>query len=213
MTTYNPRPFNFFWERPKGIIVDPVDWSPDLMRVEGQVCAVLKTPDDETIEVFETKNIVTTAGSNYYAERAVGTDPMADALFTDGTSGAVFDGKMYLYNGSTGTPAAGSNYSAAIAGGTAISTNGNKDMVSGYPKINDADADNTGSGTYVVTYYSTWVSGEATNLDIDNVFISNPSPAATTNENILMWAQLSPAITKGTSDTLKVFVNHTLAGA
>jgi hypothetical protein len=171
----------------------------DTVKVKGKVTAVLENVFTGEKRVFETENLVTTAGDLYYAQRSANETP------TNFTSGATFDGIMELYESDSGAVAEGNDRSDL---GTIVGSG--KAMDGTYPKTNDGDSDNTGSGTTVVTYLVSFTTGEV-NGDIADVIITNPSPGA--SEPILMHAEFGAAFTKTSSDTLKVFVNHTLAGA
>lgn len=178
----------------------------DNLAIIGSVVAVLK--NKWGIRTVKVRNIVTDDGDLYYAERAVllttGT-PIAPVPtnFTD-TNG-VPDMIMELYNGASGAPAKGNNRSN-LAG---LVTGSAKAIDSGYPKVNDGDSDNTGSGTDVATYRVSYLTSEANASGIDDVILTNPSPGA--SEVLIMHAD-GLNINKTSADTLKVFVNHTFNG-
>ena len=93
------------------------------------------------------KNIVTNDGDLYYAQQAVEATPTSDF----GGS----NGRMELRTG-TVTPAKGDAFqqvTTPIAASIKV-----KD--SGYPKTNDDDSDNTGSGTDIVTWRTSWTTGD-----------------------------------------------------
>lgn len=168
--------------------------------VATKVVAVLVSPNGD-VRRFETTNIVTNAGDLFYAERGV-----AQAIPTNFTNGSgVFDGVMELYNGASSAPGK-ANIRSNLAGlvGTA------KAIDATYPKVNDGDTDNTGAGTDVITYRTSFTTAEVNGTNIADVIITNPSPAA--GEPLLMHAEFAAPFTKTSSDTLKVFVNHTMNG-
>ena len=171
-------------------------------EIKGRVVVVLKNEETGEKRVLETKNIVTNDGDLFYAERAVKTSVPTN--FTDGSG--VFDGIMELYYGASAAPAKGNDRSDM----TDLATSSGKAMDSGYPKINDGDADNTGAGADIVTYLVSYTTGEANATDIADVVITNPSPGA--SEKLLMHAEFAAAFTKTSADTLKVFVNHEMLG-
>lgn len=177
-------------------------------KIRGEVVVVLTDERTGDKRVHRSKNIVTDAGDLYYAERA--------ALLTTGTpispvptnftdANGVPDMIMELYENDGAAPAKGNDRSDM---GTLITGSGQA-MDSGYPKVNDADADNTGAGADIVTYRVSYAKGDA-NGDIADVVLTNPSPGA--SEPLLMHAEFSPAFTKTSNDTLKVFVNHQMNG-
>lgn len=171
------------------------------MRViDSNVIVVLKNQKTGKKRTFRSKNIVTNAGDLYYAQRGVNMTP------TNFTAAAVFDGIMELYNGASGAPDK-TNDRSDLTGLVAGSA---KAMTSTYPKVNDADADNTGSGVDIVTYLVSYALAEANAAAIDDVIITNPSPGA--GEPLLMHAEFGAPFVKTSDDTLKVFVNHQMNG-
>jgi hypothetical protein len=169
-----------------------------LMRVvDTKIIAVLEKANGE-VEVHETKNIVTDDGDVYYAQRASGTTPT-----NFWTSGA-FDGLMFLSQATT-PPAKNQTYAAL----SSIQNTGGTAMISGYPKSNDSDTDNSGRGTKVVTYACSFSTG-TTYTNVADVAIAKAGASGTSP--ILMRALFSSTFTKATTDTLKVFVNHTMTG-
>jgi hypothetical protein len=84
-------------------------------------------------------------------------------------------------------------------------------MESGYPKSNDTGtSENTGAATDAVSYKAIWAAGEATASNIDDVVLTNPSPASA--ENLLMHAEFTATFNKAAADTLVVYINHTMNG-
>jgi len=161
-------------------------------KVTGRIVAVLKNVDTGEERVIESNNLVTDAGEIHYAQKIPGETPT--------------NAFGILELGSAGTaPAATSNRSAV----TTKVASSQKAFDAGYPKSNDGDADNTGSGTNVVSYLVSYGTGEANDGAIDRCIITNATPGAT--EPVLMYATFT-AFAKTSSDTLKFFVNHTLAG-
>jgi antitoxin (DNA-binding transcriptional repressor) of toxin-antitoxin stability system len=174
----------------------------DEVSVKGEVVVVLTNEETGDKRTYVTRNIVTNDGDLFYAERAVKTAIPTD--FVDGSGD--FDGIMELYNGASAAPAKGNDRSD-LAG---LVTGSDQAMDSGYPKINDLDADNTGAGTDIVTYLVSYAKGDANDTGIADVIITNPSPGA--SENVLMHAEFSSPFDKTSNDTLKVFVNHQMNG-
>jgi hypothetical protein len=169
--------------------------------ISTRVVVVLEDAETGLRRTHITKNIVTDAGDLFYAQRAVGTLP---TNFTDGSG--VFDGIIELYNGASASPAKG-NTRANLAG---LVSGSAKALTAGYPKINDADADNTGAGVDIVTYAVSYTKLEANASNIADIIITNPSPGA--SEPVMMHAEFGTPFTKTSNDTLKVFINHTLNG-
>lgn len=176
------------------------------IAIRGLVVAVLRNEKTGLFELAETENIVTNDGDLFYAERgtlrAVGaTITPVPTNFTD--ANGVPDMIMELYQNDGGAPTKASNRSTP---GTQVGTG--KVIDSGYPTVNDADGDNTGAGTDVITYRVSFGTTEV-NGAIDDVILTNPTPGA--SEPCIMHAD-GLAVTKASGDTLKVFVNHTMNG-
>lgn len=178
-------------------------------KVLGRLVVVLENQKTGEKRVYTSKNIVTNAGDLYYAERG--------ALLTTGTpispvptnftdTNGVPDMIMELYNGASSAPAKGNDRSA-MAG---LVTGSAKAMDTGYPKVNDADSDNTGAGVDIITYRVSYLTSEANASNIADVILTNPTPGA--SEPLLMHAEFGAPFTKTSSDTLKVFVNHEMLG-
>lgn len=171
-------------------------------KITGRVVVVLTNTVTGEKKVQVTNNIVTNAGDLYYAERGVNT--AVPTNFTDG--GGTFDGIMELYSGSSAAPDKANDRSDLAT----LAPSSGKAMDSTYPKLDDDDSDNTGAGAGVITYRVSYSTGEANATDIADVVITNPGP--TSGEPLLMHAEFSGTFTKTSSDTLKVFVNHTMTG-
>ncbi len=170
--------------------------------------AVLTDTKTGEVKKTVTRNIVTDDGDLYYAERAAllttGT-PIAPvpSNFTD-TNG-VPDMEMELYENDSGAPANTNDRSDL---GTLI-TNSLQAMDATFPENDNQDAANTGKGTTVVTYKVSYTTANA-NGAIDDVILTNPTPGAS---EVLISHADGLAVTKTSSDTLVVYVNHTFVGA
>lgn len=162
------------------------------LRMCGQIICVLEDIYTGKKRVFESDNIITDTGDIYYAQVGSGNTPTN-----------VF-GIMEL--GSAGNAPAKTSDRSDV---TTKITDSQKAFDSTYPKANDSDGDNTGSGTDVTTYLVSYVPGEANDPAIDRVIITNTAPG--TSEPLLMYATIT-SFAKTSSDTLKVFINHTMTG-
>lgn len=175
----------------------------DSVGISGKVvCCIYR--DGELLRRAEVSNLVTTAGANYFAQRAAGVAVPDNFTDADG----VFDAIGELYQNDGTTPAAGHNRSDA---GTAIATS-QKAPDSGYPKLNDTDTANTGKGTNVLTVKWTYGTSEG-NGAVDAIILTNPSPGA--SEPILAYAQGLAALlgaSKTGSDIAVIYWNFTFAG-
>lgn len=143
--------------------------------------------------VFKAKNLVTDAGDLHYAQEIV-SEALTNAF-----------GIMELGTAHSGAPAKGNNRSVV----TAFVASSQKAFDATYPKRNDGDTDNPGAGVDVVTYRVSYGTGEANSAGITEVIITNATPGA--SEPIQTHADVT-AFEKTSSDTLKVFINHTING-
>jgi hypothetical protein len=96
----------------------------------------------------------------------------------------------------------------------------------GYPKANDLDADNSGKGVDIVTYKFTWTTGQINTgsgnaitggciVQTSDVTSSNGSIQSIPSGTKLLtrWNFASPAsFHKTSTDTLTLYVNHTMTG-
>ena len=189
---------------------NPLD---DKVEVRGQVVVVLTNTTTGKKRTYEARNLVTTPGSQYYAERG--------ALLTSGTpigpvpsnftdTNGVPDMVMELWSDAgtpNSAPAIGNDYDDML--GT-LATGSSQAIDGTYPLVNDTgDADNTGDGPEVLTYRVSYATGDANLANISDVILTNPSPGAA--EPLLMHAEFGAPFTKTSADTLKVFVNHTFS--
>ncbi len=184
----------------------------DDMKIRGNVVVVLTNTKTGKKRTYVSKNIVTDAGDLYYSERG--------ALLTTGTPispvptnftdvNGVPDMIMELYDN---TPANNAPAKANDRGdllGT-IAPSSAQPMDATYPLVNDLDADNTGSGTDIITYRRSYTTAQANLADITDLILTNPAPGAT--EPVIMHAEFAASFTKTSDDTLKVFVNHRMNG-
>lgn len=182
------------------------------VRITGKVVAVLTNTITGEKRTYETHNIVTDDGDLYYAERG--------ALLTTGTpigpvptnftdTNGVPDMIMELYDNTTPNTAPGKGNDRSDLNGV-LATGSDQVIDATYPKVNDGDGDNTGSGTDIVTYRVSYIKADANLADISDVILTNPSPGA--SEPVITHAEFTSAFTKTSDDTLKVFINHTFTG-
>lgn len=142
-------------------------------------------------ETFYGKNLVTNGGDQWYAEAAVAAGSV------------MLIGGMNLGSSAVAPAKGDTNVGSIIA-------NGSVAIDSGYPRTADNDADNTGGGADIVTWRSTFGTGIANANGIQEVAIANVLGTAGT-QNCIMRGTIA-SFNKTSSDTLKVFVNHTMNG-
>jgi hypothetical protein len=144
--------------------------------------------------VIPAANLVTDAGDIFYAQNGVGEAPT---------------NAFGIHEMATATPTTHGKADTRATAGWTFAASSQKAHDSTYPKTNDGDADNTGAGTDVATYRVSYTTGEA-NATIVGGLITNVTPG--TAEPLLTGYDFAASFTKTSSDTLKVFVNHTLNG-
>lgn len=162
--------------------------------VTGKVLAVIRQPQLGLELVIPGLNIVTDKGDKYYAQKACGETP------TDDFSGT--NAGLRLGTGSTSpTKSSGDVTTENSAGRHALDST--------YEKTNDADADNTGAGVDIVTWRFSYTTSEGNISAInEGAIVDN----RTTPTGALTHFLFAASFNKTSSDTLKVFVNHTMNG-
>jgi hypothetical protein len=157
---------------------------------KGLVVAVLEDTEGNK-RIIETKNLVTTAGDIYYAQKACGETPTNAFANCVLGSAAVAPAKTSTYDNIT--PIAGSN----------------KAKSTGYPKSNDLDADNTGKAADAITWKFEWAAADFNHTAITEGVITIAAPGA--GSPVLSHFQFT-SFAKASTDTLKLYVNHTVEG-
>jgi len=162
------------------------------VRLRGEVLLILTNERTGEKRRIRSHNIVTDAGDVFVAQKHAGETPTnAFGIMELGTAGDA--------------PSKGSNRSNM----TTKVANSQKAFDSGYPKTNDDDPDNTGAGVDVTTRRVSYTTAEANAAAIDRLILTNVTPGA--SEPVLDYATMT-AVTKTSSDTLKVIVNITQNG-
>jgi hypothetical protein len=146
-------------------------------------------------------NLVTNDGDIYYAVKAQAQTSLA----TNEDFGDNATARLELRTGSA-TPAKADTYTSVTTPVTAS----RKKFDTNYPTTNDQDSDNTGAGLDVVTYLTSWTTTDfnATGI-IGGCVHENASPVSATK---LLTHFSIASFDKTASDTLKVFINHTMNG-
>lgn len=167
----------------------------DNLTIKGRVCVALTDHETGETRTWEAPNIITTAGVTHYRQLISPNDSE-----TNDFQGS---GRMQLAKSST-TPAVGDTYDTPASKITASI----KAFSSGYPRLNCPDGDNSGAGAGVLTYKCEWSTSDFNDTGITAVFIH--LNGAGTTDPILMHSLIT-SFDKSSSQTLKVFVNHTLS--
>ena len=159
----------------------------------------------ERIKEFDyTHNIVTNDGDIYYAKQGAGETPAADQDFSQA------DSKFEM--GSTAiTEVKADTYTQFKAGAANPIACSIKSYTACYPKTNDTgDADNTGDAVDAVSYAVNYLAGDWNDTTVEQgVIVDDAAP--TCGDQILTHYSFT-SFAKTASDTLKVFVNHTMNG-
>jgi hypothetical protein len=134
-------------------------------------------------------NIVTNDGDLYYAQRGAAETPTNTYV------------GFRLGSASTTPTKTDTDVTTFLATSGKVTT-------ATYPKTNDGDADNTGAGTDIVSWSVSYTTSEANGTIAELAIVDN----IVTPTTALTHALFSSSFTKTSSDTLKVFVNHTMNG-
>ena len=179
---------------------------PQHLEMHGVVCAVL-THEDGSTETTTVENVITIAGSEFYAYRVNNNEIPPNNRFTvDGT--ATFNGIIEVFKSVTLAPGVqtGAHRGTLLAAsGISVASGG---MEATYPKRGDLHAQNGGKGSRAFSYSTLFAAGVGTTTTgdpIDDVIITNPELGAA--EPIMSWADGLNKF-KAATDTLQVFVNH-----
>ena len=165
------------------------------VAVTGQALAILRHNEFGDIHrVIPAINIVTNDGDLYYAQSAVAETPTDD--FDAAAAG--------LRLGTASTAPVKTNTDV-----TTEDSNGRLAIDATYPKTNDGDSDNTGAGTDIVTWRFSYSTSEGNITGIaEGAIVDNRTTPTAALTHFLFAASFN----KTSSDTLKVFVNHTFNG-
>ena len=186
---------------------------PETLDPKNNICVVLKK-NDGSKHWFYGSNIVTNDGDIYYAKRACGETPSTDENFGAVASGA--GATCILQNPSSANSLAKADDYGEVTN-PIVTSGAQKDCTSAYPKTNDGDSDNTGAGTDVVTYKFSWTTSQidtSSGNAITGGCIVDKAATLSGNPKILTpWNFASPAsFHKTSTDTLTLYVNHTMNG-
>jgi hypothetical protein len=166
----------------------------DQVAVTGTVLAVLREPRLGLELCVPGLNIVTNDGDTYYAQSAAGES--VDDDFDGASSG------LRLGDDNTSPTKTDTDVTSFLA------TSGHA-LDGGYEKTDDDDSDNTGAGVDVVTWRYSYLTSEGNVADIiEGAVVDDRTTPTAALTHFLFAATFS----KTSSDTLKVFVNHTMNG-
>ena len=175
---------------------------------KNNICVVV-THQDGSKDWWYGSNLVTNDGDIYYAKKAAGETPASNENF--GASACV------LQNPSSANTIAKTDAYVQVT--NPITTTGAvRGLTATYPKTADADSDNTGASTDAISYRFDWATNQIDTSAGNPITggaiydVGQTSPVAAT-KILTHWNFTSPATFHKTStDTLKLFVNHTFNG-
>lgn len=173
---------------------------------------VVKTDKDGNKSWLYGKNQVTNDGDIYYATRA-GTAPSVQTA----PDPNFFDAACVLQNPSSADTIAKTDTYGSV--NNPITTSGAvRGLTATYPKTNDGDSDNTGASADAISYRFDWATNQIDTSSGNPITggaiydVGQTSPVSGT-KILTHWNFTSPATFHKTStDTLKLFVNHTFNG-
>lgn len=145
-------------------------------------------------------NIVTNDGDTYYAQKAVDEAPTNSFA------------NLYLSSVDWSPAPAKDTDTDDLA---SVIAGAEKAPTANYPQTDDPDADNTGAGVDIVTWKYEYTKGDFNDPDIDAGAIAAAgvtSWGANAGVDPVLTAFDLTAFEKTADDTLKVFVNHQMAG-
>jgi len=172
----------------------------DKCRVRGQVVAVLTNVKTGEKKTHVTHNIVTNAGDEYYAE--VGAQE---------TPNFTVAGMRLGSNAGVATAPLKTDVKLQTTTGSSLIASSAKAIDGTYPKTSDPDTDNPGAGADIVTWRTSYTTGEANSNDIASLDLPDSLTDVSITKSVAV-ANFTTKFNKTSSDTLKVFVNHTFTG-
>jgi len=157
-------------------------------RPDQNVVVLLKKKK-KLIDFVFGQNIVTTTGEIFYAQKACNESP-TNAYTT-----------MWLASNGPATPAKTDN-----RGNFTDIAASNKANSSGYPKSNDNDTDNTGTGNNVISWLFSYAANDGNFAGIGWCYVTKT--ANTANDSLLCSVKFAANWAKDSNTSAKVFVNH-----
>ena len=174
-------------------------WSPDLIVPKTDNVIIHKS-GVSGIEEFLAANLITTAGDKYYAQGGVvevQTDAFAELTLSTNPWAPV-----------PNKATTSDDLVSAVANGSGLKT-----VKAGYPKTADVDPANSGSGPAVMTWLFEFAAGDFDDPSVEGMGIHVAGAvfgAATADPMLTSFNATAFALTP--TDSLRVFVNHSLLG-
>ena len=181
---------------------------PSEIDPKNNICLVV-THEDGSKDWWYGANLVTNDGDIYYAKKAAGETPASNENF--GASACV------LQNPSSPNTIAKTDAYAQVTN-PIVSSGAVRGLTATYPKTADSDSDNTGASADAISYRFDWATNQIDTSSGNPITggaiydVGQTSPVSGT-KILTHWNFTSPATFHKTStDTLKLFVNHTFNG-
>ena len=175
---------------------------------KNNICLVV-THEDGSKDWWYGSNLVTNDGDIYYAKKAAGETPASNENF--GASACV------LQNPSSANTIAKTDTYGSVTN-PIVSSGAVRGLTATYPKTADSDSDNTGASADAISYRFDWATNQINTASGNPITggaiydVGQTSPVSGT-KILTHWNFTSPATFHKTStDTLKLFVNHTFNG-
>ena len=175
---------------------------------KNNICLVV-THQDGSKDWWYGANLVTNDGDIYYAKKAAGETPASNEDF--GASACV------LQNPSSANTIAKTDAYVQVTN-PIVTSGAVRGLTATYPLTNDQDSDNTGASADAISYRFDWATNQIDTSAGNPITggaiydVGQTSPVAAT-KILTHWNFTSPATFHKTStDTLKLFVNHTFNG-
>jgi hypothetical protein len=164
------------------------------VRIIGRCLAILTNRHNGDKKIIHGVNIVTNDGDTYYAQKACGETP--DDNFEDALAG------LRLGDDNTAPTKSDTDVTAFLSGSDHVCD-------ATYPQTDDQDGDNSGADVDIVTWRYSYTTAQGNVVAIiEGAIVDND----TTPTAALCHFLFAGVFTKTSSDTLKVFVNHTFTG-
>ena len=175
---------------------------------KNNICLVVSHLDGSK-DWWYGSNLVTNDGDIYYAKKSASETPASNENF--GASACVLQNPASA-NTIAKTDAYGQVTNPIVTSGAV------RPLTAGYPKTADADSDNTGASADAISYRFDWATNQIDTSAGNPITggaiydVGQTSPVSAT-KILTHWNFTSPATFHKTStDTLKLFVNHTFNG-
>jgi len=189
---------------------------PETIDPKDNICVVLKK-ENGSKHWFYGANIVTNDGDIYYAKRACGETPSSNEDFGACNVSSSGKGATCILNNPSSADSLAKTDAYGQVSNPIVTSGAQKNCSSNYPKTNDGDSDNTGAGTDVVTYKFEWTTSQINtasgNAITGGCIVDLDATLGSSVKILTHWNFSSPAsFHKTSTDTLTLYVNHTMNG-